>query len=195
MPDLPENAVELTDRASWRAWLAAHHTRPDGVWTVRYKKSSGRPTLTWDDVVQEAICFGWIDSLPRALDAERTMLYVSPRTPGSNWSGRNKAHVARLEAAGRLAPAGRAAIARARADGSWSALDDVEALVVPSDLAAAFDAHPGARAAWDAFAPSARRGILEWILNAKRPATRQKRLDETARLAARGERANQWKRP
>lgn len=194
MPDLPDNAVELTDRASWRAWLAAHHGQPGGVWTVRYRTHAGRPTLTVRDLVEEALCVGWIDSLPRALDAERTMLYVAPRKAGSNWSGLNKRYVADLTARGLMRPAGVAAVERAQADGSWAALDDVENLVVPDDLAAAFDAHPGSRAAWDGFPPSARRGILEWILTAKRPATRQKRLDETARLAARGERANQWKR-
>ena len=194
MPELPDNAVELTDRASWRAWLAAHHTQPDGVWTVRYKKGAGRPTLTVRDLVEEALCVGWIDSLPRRLDAERTMLYVAPRKAGSNWSGLNKRYVADLTARGLMRPAGLAAVERAQADGSWTALDEVEKLVVPDDLAAAFDTHPGSRAEWDAFPPSARRGILEWILNAKRPTTRQRRLDETARLAAQGERANQWKR-
>ena len=191
---LPENAVELTDRASWRAWLAEHHAQAAGVWTVRYKKGAGRPTLSWNDIVEEAICFGWIDSLPRKLDAERTMLYVAPRKASSRWSGKNKRHVADLEAANLLAPPGIAAIERARADGSWDALDDVERLIVPEDLGAAFDARPGAREQWDGFPPSVRRGILEWILDAKRPATRQRRIEETAARAAVGERANQWRR-
>ena len=192
--DLPDNAFFAPDRAAWRAWLGAHHGRDEGVWLVRYKKAAGRPTLTWDDVVEEAVAFGWIDSVPRKLDAERTMLWVSPRRPGSRWSRLSRDRAGRVEAAGLMAPAGRAAIEAAKADGTWTALDDVEALVVPDDLAAALDGRPPARAEWDAFPPSVRRGILEWILTARRDATRAGRVEETARLAQRGKRANQWPR-
>ena len=194
MADLPPGSVLVTSRAEWRAWLEAHHGRDDGVWLVRYKKATGRPTLTTDDVVEEAIAFGWIDSVPRTLDAERTMLWVSPRRPGSRWSRLSKKRAGRVEAAGLMAPAGRDAVEAAQADGSWTALDDVENLVVPDDLAAALDARPPARAEWDAFPPSTRRGILEWILSAKRAATRAGRIGETARLAQKGKRANQWPR-
>lgn len=156
------------------------------------KKASTRWSEEWKQVVVEALRFGWIDSLPRSLDARRTMLYFAPRKPGSNWSALNKRYVAQLEAEGRMAPAGAAVVAAAKADGSWSALDEVDQLVVPDDLARALGRHSSAREQWDAFPPSARRGILEWILNAKRSTTRAKRIEETARLAARGERANQW---
>jgi uncharacterized protein YdeI (YjbR/CyaY-like superfamily) len=121
------------------------------------------------------------------------MLYFSPRKPRSGWSRPNKERVARLEAAGAMQPAGAAVVAQARADGSWTLLDEVEDLVVPDDLAAAFDAHLGSREQWDAFPPSARRGILEWIVQARKPETRAARVGETARLAAVGERANQWR--
>ncbi|CAN5657519.1 hypothetical protein BH24ACT15_BH24ACT15_17770 [soil metagenome] len=122
------------------------------------------------------------------------MLYFVPRKAGSNWSGLNKRYVKELESQGRMEPPGAAAVEAAKTDGSWSALDDVENLIVPDDLAAAFDEHAGSREHWEDFPPSARRGILEWILNAKRPATRTKRLQETASLAADNKQANQWPR-
>ncbi len=194
MPELPDDHVHPLSRAEWRAWLAAHHTQEAGVWLVRYKKATGKPTLTNAEVTREALCWGWIDSLPRKLDAERSLLYVAPRKPGSNWSALNKRYAAEAEASGAMTDAGRAKIEAAQADGSWTRLDDVEALLVPDDLAAALEAASGARTFWDAFPPSTRRGILEWILNAKRPATRQRRIQETARLAAHNTRANQWPR-
>ena len=186
--------VHALTRADWRAWLEAHHGRDEGVWLVTYKKATGRPTLSTDDVVEEAVAFGWIDSVPKRVDAERSAVYVAPRRPGSNWSRLSKERVARMEAAGQMAEAGRAAVERAQADGTWTALDDVEDLVVPADLAAALDARAPARAEWDAFPRSAKRGILEWIHTAKRDATRARRVDETARLAQAGKRANQWPR-
>lgn len=188
------NSVHPLRRADWRAWLEAHHGRGKGVWLVRYKQATSRPTLSVDDIVEEAVAFGWIDSTPRKVDAERSAVWVAPRQAGSNWSRLSKERAARMEAAGLLAEAGRAAIDRAKADGSWAALDDVENLVVPDDLAAALDAAAPARAEWEAFPRSARRGILEWIGNAKREATRAARVAETARLAQEGRRANQWPR-
>ncbi len=194
MAEAPDDSVHPLSRAEWRAWLAEHHDRDDGVWLVRYKKATGRPTLSTDEVVEEAIAVGWIDSVPKRLDAERSLLWVSPRQPGSNWSRLSKRRAARMVEAGLMTPAGQAAIDRAQADGTWTALDDVEALVVPSDLAAALVVSPPARDEWDGFPPSTRRGILEWILTAKRDATRQARIAETARLAQLGKRANQWPR-
>jgi uncharacterized protein YdeI (YjbR/CyaY-like superfamily) len=178
----------------WRAWLHANHATSTGVWLVSWKKRTGRPAVAYDDAVTEALAVGWVDSKPGGLDEERSMLWFAPRKPGSAWSRHNKHRIARLEAEGRLLEAGRRAVDAARADGSWTRLDAVEDLVVPDDLAAALDAHPGARAAWDGFPRSTRRGILEWIVQAKRPATRAARVTETAEKAARGERANQWPR-
>ena len=192
--DLPPDHVHPLSRAAWRWWLAEHHTQASGVWLVRYKKATGKPALSTKAITQEALCWGWVDSLPRKVDAGRSKLYVAPRKPGSNWSALNKRYVAEAEDAGAMTDAGRAKVEAAKADGSWSALDDVEALVVPADLATALDVRPGARDHWDGFPPSTRRGILEWILNAKRPATRERRIEETARLAQRGKRANQWPR-
>ncbi len=194
MADLPPNAVEPDSRAAWRAWLVANHATAPHAWLVTRKKAAGGPTLTSVEAVEEALCVGWVDSVPRKLDAERSLLYFAPRKRGSGWARTNKERVARLEAAGLMLPAGQAVVDAARADGSWSALDDVENGIVPDDLAAALAARPGAAALWEAFPWSAKRGILEWISTAKRAETRARRVAETADKAARGERANQWPR-
>lgn len=194
MPELPENHVYPHSRAAWRDWLAENHGREEGVWLVRNKRAADGPSLSADDMVEEAIAFGWIDSVPKKLDATRWLTWVAPRKPGSNWSRLSKQRAARMEQAGLIADAGAAAIAQAKADGSWSALDAVENLVVPDDLALALDAFPPAAEEWDGFPRSVKRGILEWILNAKRAPTRAKRIEETARLAQQGKRANQWPR-
>jgi uncharacterized protein YdeI (YjbR/CyaY-like superfamily) len=162
------------------------------VWLVTWKKHTGRPAVTYDDAVSEALAFGWVDSKPAKLDADRTMLYFSPRRPGSAWSRPNKQRVQVMESLGLMADAGSQAVHTARTDGSWSRLDDVENLVVPADLAHALERHPGAESNWDAFPRSTKRGILEWIVQARRAETRASRVEDTAARAARGERANQW---
>jgi uncharacterized protein YdeI (YjbR/CyaY-like superfamily) len=185
--------IEVTSRAQLRAWLEAHHASSGSVWLVIWKKQDPERHLPYDAIVEEALCFGWVDSLPRKLDAERSMLLLSRRKPGSAWSAVNKARIARLTEAGKMAPAGLAAVESARADGSWSFLDDVERLEVPPDLADALAHHPEAAKHFAAFPRSVRRGILEWIKQAKRPETRTRRVEETAREAARNRRANQFR--
>ena len=176
----------------WRDWLAAHHDAEPRVWLVTWKKAAAKPILSYDDAVTEALAWGWVDSVGRRLDDERTMLRFTPRKPTSAWSGPNKLRVDRLLTEGRMQPAGQRMVDLARENGMWTILDDVERLVVPEDLAAEFDARPGAREAWDGFPRSVRRGVLEWIVQAKRPETRRTRILETAEKAARGERAGQW---
>jgi uncharacterized protein YdeI (YjbR/CyaY-like superfamily) len=185
--------VEVTSRIALRGWLVANHGQKDGVWLVTYKKAAGDRYLPYPDIVQECLCFGWVDSLPRKKDDLRSMLYISPRKPGSNWSRVNKDHVKALTQAGLMTPAGQVVIDRAKADGSWTALDDVENGVIPPDLAAAFAAHPGALDQWLAFPKSVRRGVLEILLNTRRPATRAAKIDTIATLTARGERPFQWR--
>ena len=185
--------VELHDRAAWRAWLTAHHAESAGVWVVTYKRSSGRPSLTYDALVEEALCFGWVDSRPGTVDAHRTKLYVAPRKRGSGWAATNKVRIERLLQAGLMAPAGLAVLEAAKADGSWSLLDTSEAAVVPDDLCAALGRHANAAANFEAFPRGVRKAILQWIDLAKTAATRAKRIDETARLADENRRANQWK--
>ena len=158
---------------------------------MTYKKSSGGPYVAYDELVEEAIAHGWVDSKGRALDEQRTQLLMTPRKPKSGWSRPNKERVKKLLDEGLMTPAGQAAIDVAKANGSWSALDDVENLVEPPELKQALDADPDARRNWDAFPRSAKRAALEWISTAKRPETRARRISETARLAARNVRANQ----
>jgi uncharacterized protein YdeI (YjbR/CyaY-like superfamily) len=191
IPHADRERVQVESRTEWRHWLAANSAGSPGVWAVTWRKASGRPMVGYEDLVEEALCFGWIDSTGRALDDDRTMLHFTPRKPGSGWSRPNKQRIERLMAAGAMAEAGLRVVAQAQRDGSWSKLDDVENLVVPDDLAAAFGTHPGSREKWDAFPRSARRAMLEWIVQAKRAPTRAARIEETARRAARGERANQ----
>jgi uncharacterized protein YdeI (YjbR/CyaY-like superfamily) len=189
--DLPR--IEVTSRAQLRAWLEAHHETSGSVWLVIWKKRDPERHLPYDAIVEEVLCFGWVDSLPRKLDAERSMLLLSRRRPGSAWSAANKARIARLIEDGKMAPAGLAAVEAARADGSWSFLDDVERLEVPPDLADALARLPEAAKHFAAFPRSVRRGILEWIKQAKRPETRTRRIEETAREAAQNRRANQFR--
>ena len=183
--------IHAETRAEWRRWLAANHAGSPGVWLVSWKAATGKPAVGYAESVEEALCFGWIDSLNRTIDDERTQQLFTPRRPGSRWSRSNKERVERLLANGLIEPAGLAAIEAAKASGAWTALDDVENLVVPDDLAAAFAAHPGAADHWEGFPPSVRRTILLWILDAKRPETRARRIAETASEAAAGRRANQ----
>ncbi len=185
--------VHAETRAEWRAWLAEHHDRERGVNLVSWRSATGRPSVGYEDSVREALCFGWVDSTSRRLDDERTMLYFAPRKPRSGWSRPNKRRVAELRQAGLMAEAGERAIARAEQNGTWSLLDEVEDLVEPADLLVALRAHPGAEERWGRFPPSARRGLLEWIVQARTAPTRAKRVEETAARAAVGERANQWR--
>ncbi|MBF2028579.1 MAG: YdeI/OmpD-associated family protein [Oscillatoriales cyanobacterium C42_A2020_001] len=189
----PSNAVHPLTRAEWRVWLEQHHTRTEGIWLISYKKATGKPRFEYDEAVEEALCFGWIDSKPNKLDEERSLLWFAPRKPRTGWSKLNKDRIERLIAAGLMMPAGLAKVQAAKQDGSWNALDAIEALEIPSDLAAALAIYPEAAQNFGAFPRSAKRGILEWIASAKRPETRAKRIAETAQLAAQNLRANQWR--
>lgn len=192
--EAPSNSVHPLSRAEWRQWLQENHTRSEGVWLVSYKKSAAKPRLEYDESVEEALCFGWVDSKPNKLDEERTMLWFAPRKAGSGWSKPNKERVEKMLAAGLMAPAGLAKVEAAKQDGSWYALDRIEALEIPPDLAAALAADETTRQYFEAFPRSVKRGILEWIASAKKAETRARRVEETARLAAQNQRANQWRR-
>jgi uncharacterized protein YdeI (YjbR/CyaY-like superfamily) len=180
-------------RADWRAWLEKHHAKATAVWLVSYRKATGRTRVSYEDLVEEALCFGWIDSVQRVLDDERSMLRFSPRKPKSVWSKINKGRVGRLTRLGLMAPAGQAKIDAAKRDGSWHALDAVERLVVPPDLDAELAANPDAARHFAAFPPSSRKIILGWIAGAKRPETRAKRVSETVRQAAKNLKANHYR--
>ena len=186
MPNAAYPDVLMTNRAEWRAWLEENHVTAPGVWLVTYKKSSGKPHLSYDELVEEALCFGWIDSKGNTVDAERTKLLITPRKRGSGWSRPNKARIERLVASGLMTPAGLAKIEAAKADGSWTSLDDIEAMIVPDDLDAALRADAAALAGWERFAPSVKKPLLQWIAFAKRPETRARRVAETVAGAKEG---------
>jgi len=168
--------VEVKTREALQNWLAENHAQKSGVWLVTYKKGTEH-YIRYDAIVEECLCFGWVDSLPRKLDAERSMLYIAPRKAGSNWSGPNKERIERLQKKGLLYPAGMAKVEAAKKDGSWSFLDDVEAGILPDDLEQALSENPTAAKYFDEFPRSVKRGILEWIKNAKRDKTRAKRIE------------------
>jgi uncharacterized protein YdeI (YjbR/CyaY-like superfamily) len=183
--------VECRTRAEWRRWLKANHRQRDSIWLVTFKKNSGQPALRYEEAVEEALCFGWIDSRPAKLDEQRRMLLFSPRKPRSVWARTNKERVERLIRDGLMTPAGLETIERAKRDGSWTVLDDVEEGLVPADLEAALASDPDARAKWEAFTDSGRKQTLQWLKMAKTAATREKRIAEIVRLAALGLRPNQ----
>jgi uncharacterized protein YdeI (YjbR/CyaY-like superfamily) len=193
MTKIPPNSTHPKTRAEWRTWLEEHHTRKEGVWLISYKKATGKARFDYEEAVEEALCFGWIDSKGNKLDDERSLLWFAPRKAGTGWSKLNKTRVENLTADGLMMPAGLARVEAAKQDGSWNALDRVEALEIPPDLKKAFSANKTAQQYFDAFPRSAKRGILEWISNAKRPETRAKRIEETVSLAGKNIRANQWR--
>jgi uncharacterized protein YdeI (YjbR/CyaY-like superfamily) len=186
LADAPEVFAE--DRVTWRTWLEANHETSGGAWLVTWRSRSGRQGLPYEHAVEEALCFGWVDGTAGTVDDDRGKLYFAPRKPNSGWAATNKARVERLIAAGRMAPAGLAAIDRAKANGSWELLDSVERLEVPPDLAAALAARPPAAANFAAFPPSVRKQALSSLVMARRPETRTDRVRRIAEAAARNER-------
>ena len=184
--------VYVADRGAWRQWLAVNHATSPGIWLVFDKKSSRPDRLKYVDAVEEALCFGWIDSTVRTLDHTRYVQLMAPRKPKSTWAATNKARVERLIADGLMAPAGLASIERAKANGSWSSLDAVEAFVVPADLAEALEAIPEAAKNFAALAPSRRKAFLHWISAAVRAETRAHRVGHVVQLAAANKKSREF---
>lgn len=166
------------EAADFRDWLTNNHSTAKNVWVLLWKKSSGQQTLTIGDVIDQALCFGWIDSKGESVDAERYRVYCSPRKAGSGWSRVNKAKIKQLTAAGALQPAGVAAIERAKADGSWALLDGAESGIVPPDLAKAL-AKAKVTDRYNDLTPGQRKAILTWLVTAKRETTRDARITKT----------------
>jgi uncharacterized protein YdeI (YjbR/CyaY-like superfamily) len=177
------------DLAAWRAWLTASSGTARGVWVASWRKASGRAPVAYEDLVEEAICFGWIDSTVNILDHERALQLMTPRKPRSGWTRLNRRRFAALEAQGRMTEAGYRAVEVAQANGSWTVYDAVEDLLEPDDLAGALDASPAARTAWDGFPPSARKQMLWWVISAGKPETRGRRIEKIVSEAAAGRRA------
>ncbi len=176
-------------RTQWRAWLEANHDAARGVWLCSWKPVTGKPSCPYPEVVEEAICFGWIDSTVNRFDDDRGLQLLTPRKPKSTWTRLNRDRVRAMEAAGLMTDAGRRAVAVARANGWWTILEPVEDLVEPDALASALDANAPARAAWDGFPPTARKAMLWWVISAVKDETRTQRIESIVTRAARGERA------
>ena len=180
--------LELPDRAALREWFEHNHAVSPGVHIAVANKGSDATLLTYEDAIQEAVAFGWIDSTAHALDAGRHTVMLVPRRRRGTWSASNKARLELLSGAGLMTPAGQAAVEAAKEDGSWTSLDDVEAMLVPDDLAAALAADPEAARGWENTTASQRKMTLHWIASAKRAETRSRRVSESVRAAAEGRR-------
>jgi len=175
--------LEITHRAQWRAWLRKNHKRSDGIWLITWKKGS-EDHVSYADTVEEALCFGWIDSVPRKRDDDRRMLYFCPRRPKSIWSKLNKERIGMLIASGAMTKAGLAKIEAAKSDGSWNALDASDALEIPPALKKALAKDRKAKKNFEAFPPGRKRFLLYWINSAKTEGTRAARIEKTVDLAA-----------
>ncbi len=187
-------SIYLESRSAWRNWLEENHASEKSIWLEIYKKQSQTPSVYYDEAVDEALCFGWIDSSIKKGKEDFYYQFFAKRNPKSNWSKVNKLKVEKLLNEGLMTESGIEMVEIARKTGTWTALDAVENLINPPDLEEQFNQNPTARAYFEAFPRSIKRGILEWLLNAKQTETRQKRINEIVTLAERNERANQYKR-
>ena len=170
----------------WRSWLQTHHASSTGVWLVFAKKHTGLPTVSYNDAVEEALCFGWIDSIMHPVDDRFYKQAFTPRKSKSAWSQSNKDRVERLRAAGLMTAAGEAAVAGAKESGSWDVLSGVEALEIPPELQKALNANKTSKKNWQAFTPSQQKQFLYWLRDAKREATRVERIATIVELVSRG---------
>jgi uncharacterized protein YdeI (YjbR/CyaY-like superfamily) len=184
--------LTVRSRQDLRNWLSAHHTGPGPVWLAAYRLHHP-DYLSPEESTEELLCWGWINSLPRALDADRSMILIAPRRPNSAWSAVNKRLVEKARTSGAMTPAGEAKIAIAKANGQWDFLNDVDALIAPEDLLAALDT-VGQRPFWDSLPRSAKRGTLEWIKTAKSATTRDQRIADVVSSAASGQRPKPFRR-
>jgi uncharacterized protein YdeI (YjbR/CyaY-like superfamily) len=175
------------NEAEWRDWLEQHHTTEKGVWLVIYKKSSGKENLSWSEAVDQALCFGWIDSLAKTIDYEKYKQYYSPRKPQSIWSKINKDKVNKLISEGMMAEAGLKSVDVAKENGTWTIFDSAERLEIPEDLELAFERVPGSKLFFQEQKKMLRRSMLGWIATAKREETRKRRIDEIVETARKGE--------
>lgn len=169
----------------WREWLDSNHDRfPQGVYLIFYKLETKIPSMRWEEAVKVALCYGWIDATVKSLGGGKRRQYFCPRRKKSGWSALNKKYVEQLDLEGLMHPSGWQKIELAKADGSWTKLDDIENGVVPEELQAAFDLNPEAYANYQNFSPGYRKSYLRWVSEAKREATRKKRVEEVIRLCS-----------
>lgn len=175
------------DQKEWRAWLSSNHIKEDSVWLIIYKQGSASPNITWSEAVDEALCFGWIDSTKKPIDEEKYMQYFGKRKAKSTWSKINKDKIEVLQKNGLMKPAGLKCIEVAKENGSWTILDSVEQLIIPEDLEEAFKQHPNSKAFFIGLSKSIKKGMLYWVISAKRPETRAKRIQEIVEKTSQGE--------
>lgn len=180
-------------RKEWRKWLEKHHQSEKSVWLIIYHKNSSTKSCNYEEAVEEALCFGWIDSIAKKRDTESKIQYFSVRKPKSNWSKSNRDRVAKLSALGLIAEQGQKMIDLAKQTGTWEALVDVQNSVIPDDLQKELNKNKKSLKHFLSFTASSKRIILEWILNAKKPETRLKRIKETVQLAAENIKANHYR--
>lgn len=171
-------------RTDWRQWLQENHGSKQAVWLVQYKKKANIPTISWSESVDEALCFGWIDSIRKTLDDEKFIQFFSKRKPKGTWSKINKEKIKQLIDEGLMMPTGYESIEKAKQNGSWTILDEVEELLIPDDLEREFETKAGSKDFFQGLSKSIRKAILQWIVLAKQQETRQKRINEIAELAA-----------
>lgn len=186
-------SVSAKNRKEWRSWLTKHHKMHKSVWLIIHHKSSATPSVYYDEAVEEAICFGWIDSIAHKRDAESKYQFFAVRKPKSNWSKANRERAEKMIQLKRMKPAGQAMIDLAKKSGSWTALKKVQDGVIPDDLKKEFGKNKTALRNFLAFPPSSKRIILEWIMNAKKPETRKQRIAQTVEQAEKNIRANHYR--
>ena len=184
----PDRRFTPRSRSAWRRWLSANHDRVDQVGVVFYKKHVGKPTLSYNDAVEEALCFGWIDGVKKRIDDERYMHRFTPRKPRSRWSETNRKRVERLLVSGQMTLAGQRLIDEAKRSGTWSCQPEATRFEMAPAFSAALEADPDARVSWNTLAPSYQRQFIMWIGIGKREATRDRRIAESLELLRRGER-------
>lgn len=181
-----------TSRQEWRQWLQENHNSKQAVWLVQHKKKTGMATITWSDAVDEALCFGWIDSVRKTLNHETFIQFFSKRKPNGTWSKVNKEKIKQLIDEGLMTNAGLESIERAKQNGSWTILDEVEELIIPKDLEKEFETQPGSKDFFLSLSKSVKKAILQWIVLAKQQETRQKRIAEIAELAVQKRKPKQF---
>ena len=175
--------VQIKSSAELRSWLDQNHKKEESVWLVTFKKHIEGSYVSVQEVLDELLCFGWIDGIRRKLDEDRTMQLISPRK-AQHWSKTYKDRFSKLEREGRMADAGIDAVKRSKRLGLWNFLDDVDALVKSEDLLKAFQSYPGSKKNFEAFGASSQRFMLRWLKLAKTPETRTTRIRQLASLAA-----------
>ncbi len=183
MNEVPKNSFCPSNKDEWREWLEKNHKKEESIWLIFYKKKSANFNLSWSQAVDQAICFGWIDSVKKSLDEERYIQYFTKRKPTSIWSKINKNKVETLTKQGLMSDAGLKCVRIAKENGSWTILDTVEKLIIPEDLERKFQQYPNSKDYFQSLSVVIRKRLLYWVISAKKKDTREKRIGEIAEMA------------